>query len=268
MKPNTAPRHKETLHRKKTIPQLIKSILIIALVSVISAAVLVSLAMYFLLKHQPADYHPVTLDKPQQKQAKKLGDQKYNELYNSTHRMQPFVINFEQTLLNQLLSLDDTRDFINYRWPEFAQQFRNPQLSFDNGKIHLMGQTTQKQHQFVMVITFVPRLIENRQLEITLDSVSAGALKIPNSILDAQLRKLTRKFIHETTTPLKTSYPNDPSTKMVDDLTTLLADLINKRKILLSSQFRAVEDKATRIDALRIDNGHIELLLQPIDLDD
>jgi len=252
----------------KTIPQLIKSILIITLASIISAAVLVGLTLYFLLKHQPADYHPVALDQPQQKQTKKLGDQKYNELYNSTHRMQPFVINFDQALLNQLLSLDDTRDFINTRWPEFAQQFRNPQISFDNGKIHLMGQTIQKNRQFIMVLTFAPRLTENRQLEITLDSVSAGALKIPDSILDTQLRNLAQKFIHETTTPLKTSSPTDYSTQMVNDLTTLLANLIDKRKILLSSQFRTVEDKATRIDALRIDNGRIELLLQPIELED
>ncbi|MBN2374875.1 MAG: hypothetical protein JXD22_00640 [Sedimentisphaerales bacterium] len=259
MKPHRTP---------KTIPQLIKSIMIITLVSITSAAVLVGLTMYFLLKHQPADYRPVALDPPQQKLAKKHGDQKYNELYNSTHRMQPFVINFDQVLLNQLLSLDNTRDFIKTRWPEFAQQFRNPQISFDNGKIHLMGQTTLKQRQFVMVLTFVPRLTNDGQLEITLDSVSAGALKIPNSILDTQLRNLTQKFIHETNTPLKTSYPNDQNTQMVDDLTIQLAELINKRKILLDSQFRVVEDKSTRIEALRIDNGRIELLLQPIELDD
>ena len=234
---------------------------------------------YFLITHHPADYQPrqwsadPKIRKEEQKDAENRGLKKSEEFYNNTHRMQPFTFRFEQAMINDILLLDDVQDHFKRKSKEFAKSVDQLQVSFKENQIHLMGEIHYQGVSTIMMVSFVCVLINPEQIEISLKSVKAGALPIPQEVIDRQLESMAKYLIFEN--PSKKSKERNKNSFGEDELFDLLvvspqhlSEVIMNKSMKYSATFRAVEDKYARITAIEIGDGYIDMSLEPIWLED
>jgi len=219
-----------------------------------------------LLTHRPARYQPRTLNPEEQRFVSHLADLKASEFYNNTHRLEPFTIAFDEQLLNNLLVLDDTQLRLQHYFPAFMHRLRQPQIAFERDRILLMGQVALEGRPLVLIVCLAPSVDPQGRLHVVLDSVRAGAVSLPQHVLDRLLRELADALPppqpdHSSPSP---AARNDGPAELLAAASSLLADLIRHRQVTLNARFRAVEDKHAQLLALRLRPGALELDLQPL----
>jgi hypothetical protein len=232
---------------------------------------------YFLITHRPTDYQPrqwsadPKIRKQEQKDAENRGLKKSEEFYNNSQRLEPFTFRLEQQIVNDLLLLDDTQTYLQRKWPQMSQYISQLQVSFSENQINVMGQITYNDVKTIMTISFQPTLLETEELQVNLTSVKAGALPIPESVINQQLNRLA-----EALKSTKRSYANPGNTheqEGVEDLMSLLSqllsDLIEKRNMTVPAVISVEPDnKMDKITGITIGDGYIDMDLQPFVVED
>lgn len=236
---------------------------------------------YFMITHRPGDYQPrqwnrdPKLRKEEQGEVRQWGEKKVQELNNSmqlnAQEETSFIFRIEQTKWNDLLLTDETQKRIRWKWPGVSQQFRDIQFGFDNETIKIMGEMDYKGIQTVLTIVLSLKLTDTQRLQIALDSVNAGALPLPKSVIDTQLGRITKALRSGQNTKDGPSNLKD-KTKDVEEFVGILdgwvQDLIEKRNMDVPVEFPVDVDKKARILALNMGQGYIDFTLKPFDVED
>lgn len=278
--PGPKKKKRPTGKRRKKRRSLLSVLLTIALA--LTAFLLAAATTgYFLITHHPADYQPrqwntdPKVRKQQQKLAEQWGVEKHNKLYNKTqenaNKELPFVLRIEQKELNELLLIDEIQNQMRRRWPSFAQQFRQIQLSFTENKIKVMGQIQYRDIQSILTIAFAIDLSDSGNLHVTLDAVDVGALPIPKTVIQEQLDRIA-EVLKAKRNPREEKKEQTQETENVEELAELLADLLReliaKRNMAIPAEFPVDVNKKARVLALDIGQGYIDLTLKPFWVDD
>jgi uncharacterized protein YpmS len=236
---------------------------------------------YFLITHRPTEYQPrqwsndPKIRQEEQRKVNRWADEKVQELNNATQSNaqedKSFIFRIEQNKLNDLLMTDETQKWIKWKWPSYNQQIRDIQFGFDDKKIKIMGEVEYKDIQTVLMIAFSLNLTENKRLKITLDSLDAGALPLPKSVVYEQLDRIT-KILKSARNENKDKANHKNESKDVEEFTNLLGGLVQnlfeKRDMDIPAEFPVDVNKKARILALDIGQGYIDLTLKPFWVDD
>ena len=235
---------------------------VLFVVTLCLALVLLALGVALLLAASaPADYRPHLLSHEQQQAAEFRAEKKGEEFYNQTHRLQPFTIAFEQDMLNDLLLLDDAQEFLARHLSELTDRLRQPQIAFLPGQVRLLARVPLDDAHPVLAITLGLSLAPDGQVAISLDSVHAGRLPLPDVLLDEQLQRLAKVL------PAASSISPE-NRDLLDLAADRLGELLTTGRTTLPARFRAVEDKSATITGLRVLPGRLELDLDPAALSD
>jgi len=232
---------------------------------------------YFLITHRPADYQPRQWSsdpkdrKEEQKDAENRGLKKSEEFYNNTHRLNPFTIRLEQSMINDILLLDDLREIFVNKSPDLANKIRQIQISFNNNQIHLMGETHLEGVTSIIKVSYVIQLLKNNEkVEVSLESIKAGLLPIPQRSIEEQLRRLGKKIIEKFDQKKTQKSKKNNNNKLVDwgfempeYFIRLFAKALIDRQATQPAVFQAVEDKFARFTNLEIGDGYIDMSLVP-----
>lgn len=237
------------------------------------ALVLIAAASAFaLFRADPADYHPRPLSPDQQQEAEFLAQKKAETFYNNTHRLQPFSITLEQDLLNNLLLLDDTQQFLDRHYPSLSRHLSRPQIAFHAGRLRLLATVTLEDRPIVLAVTLTPSLDEYGNLAVELTAVHAGRLPLPDSLVHDRLAQLADHLPQPPDTTIPADSLTSVSTSASDDILTILFDrlheLLTTGRTVLPARFRAVEDKSATITDLQLLPGRLQLSLDPTPLPD
>jgi len=271
-------KQRPTGKRRKKRRSVLSVLLTIALA--LTAFLLATAATgYFLITHRPADYQPrqwsadPKVRKQQQKEAENRGLKKSEEFYNNAHRMEPFTFRFEENIINDILLLDDIQDYFKRRSKDIAKMVGQLQVRFKGNQVHLMGEIHYQGVTTIMTASFGCALINQEQIEISLDKVKAGAMPIPEAAIDTQLESLAQYLQFDF--PPKKQNQNIRKSSAGDELLELLfispnqlSEVIINKSMKYSTTFRAVEDKYARITAIEIGDGYIDMSLEPFWVDE
>jgi len=227
-------------------------------------ALLVLIAAGLLVLHQPQAYQPRILSKELQQQREKEGKDQFTNMYNDIQRLETFKVIYNQQLINDLLMLDDVRSGYKQQISRVEQYFKYAQFVFDNERIYLMGQASLENINAVVTITFVTRVTSGGKLEIELESIKAGALPVPSTLVLEQLQHLVSNVATGSIDlgTLNHYYLNDK--QLEHDWAGLLKNLLNNRRVSLDAVLRTMDDKQVRIENILSDKGNLELTLSPM----
>ena len=254
---------------KSNLPTAIKRIIYSALVLVLLTASLVGVA-YLLLTQPPKEYLPKVLSKAQQEIADNRFNNKMAEFYNSINRMEPFFVSFDQQTINERLLLDDTQKYLASFQKPSTWQLSQAQVSFEDDTIKLMARITHENITAVLTVSLHPRITELGKLQIKLGAVKAGLLTIPDRVVAPQLQRL-KQALQEAGRPnpkKQNDKKNAIDTKeILDKLVKALSELENQKQVTVDEVFRT-QDKETRLLAVKISEGKVELALESSWLED
>jgi len=255
---------------KSKLPTAIKRIIYSALVLVLLTASLVGVA-YLLLTQPPKEYLPKVLSKAQQEIADNRFNNKMAEFYNSINRMEPFFVSFDQQTINERLLLDDTQKYLASFQKPSTWQLSQAQVSFEDDTIKLMARITHENITSVLTVSLHPRITELGKLQIKLGAVKAGLLTIPDRVVGPQLQRL-KQALQEAGRPNPKKQNNDKKNaidtkEIFDKLVKALSELQNQKQVTVDEVFRA-QDKETRLLAVKISEGKVELALESSWLED
>ena len=255
---------------KSKLPTAIKRIIYSALVLVLLTASLVGVA-YLLLTQPPKEYLPKVLSKAQQEIADNRFNNKMAEFYNSINRMEPFFVSFDQQTINERLLLDDTQKYLASFQKPSTWQLSQAQVSFEDDTIKLMARITHENITAVLTVSLHPRITELGKLQIKLGAVKAGLLTIPDRVVAPQLQRL-KQALQEAGRPNPKKQNNDKKNaidtkEIFDKLVKALSELQNQKQVTVDEVFRA-QDKETRLLAVKISEGKVELALESSWLED
>lgn len=229
-----------------------------------------------MVTHRPADYQPrpwstdPAIRKEEQRNANRWADEKAQELNQATQlnaqKEIPFVFRIEQAQWNDLLLTDETVKWIRWQWPRVHRQFRDIQFGFDPGSIKIMGQVDYKGIRTVVTILLSLHITDAQRLHISLDSVKAGALPVPEPVIDTQLHRMAETLHSAQHTRAGNESSKRPSEDVKEFMRVLdgwVQDLIQQRTMNVPAEFPVDVDKKARILALEVRKGYIDLTLQP-----
>ena len=276
--PGSRERKPPTAQRRKKRRSVVSVLLTIALA--LTAFLLAGATTgYFLITHRPADYHPrqwsadPKVRKQQQKDAENRGLKKSEEFYNNVHRMEPFTFRFEQSIINEILLLDDLQKYFERKSKDIARMVGQLQISIKENQIHLMGEVKYQGMTTIMTVSIGCTLINPDQVEMSLKTVKAGAMSIPQGIIDKYLESMAQYLQFEF--PGKKQNKRKGNSSDVDELLELLvispqhlSEVIMNKSMKYSTTFRAVEDKYARITAIEIGDGYVDMSLEPFWVED
>ncbi len=239
-----------------TIILVVMTLVFVVLVALITAGLMVL--------HQPKAYQPRTLSKEHQQLTEKQGKDQFTNMYNDIQRLETFKVSYNQQLINDLLMLDDVQASYQQQLSQVEQYFKYAQFAFDSDRIYLMGQASLDSINAVVTITFVPKVTADGKLEIELESIKAGALSVPASMVLEQLQQVVSNVASGSIDlgTLNHYYIDDK--RLEHDWAGLVKDLINTRHVSMDAILRTMDDKQVRIDSIRSGQGNLELTLSPI----
>ena len=267
MQPNTVKKVKRK--GKKRRRSIMVRMLISALGLVLAMLVFFGV-LWYLIGRQPAEYNPRYLTQEEKKWANDLGTYKYNQLFNKSYIDEKFTLSLEQQLVNALLMMDD--DIWGYRrnFPTAAKYFQDAQVAFHKERIHLMGRVTYEGVNTVMTIVLEPKIATEGKLQIRLDSVKAGALKIPDGIVNQKLVDLLKTLkvpLKQVDSDGENNHYYIDSKELTDDLGLVTLRLSSRPQLTTDAVFKSTEDTKIRIEDIKISPGELELAVQPTFID-
>jgi len=157
------------------------------LVTIAVLVLVVSVVMYFMIFHRPAEYQPALLTEPQLEQVEMAGYKKVEELYNQVNLMEPFAISFDQKMVNDLLMMVEQKKLIQRFAPKTEIMVHQPQVSFQEGVMRMMGEVEYKGRKLIVTVGLEADIAGQGQLRMRLLPISAGAVPLPKSLLQEYL---------------------------------------------------------------------------------
>jgi uncharacterized protein YpmS len=249
-----------------------KKILIIVLSALITIVILLaafSVITYFSLVHQPADYQPQLLSEQELEEAEMRGYKKVEQLYNHVNLLSPFTISFSQQMVNELLMIIEQRELIHRFAPKTQIFVHQPQISFKDNQIRIMGLVEYKNRKVVLTICLKPEISADGQLCLRLLPIQAGAVPLPDTLVQDYLKQIVamvNAMWFESKAGGKIGDKggsNDLLTATVDKLMIALQDLVGTKEAVMESTFRIDDDILARITGIEIADGQITLQIQP-----
>ncbi len=145
-----------------------------------------------------------------------------------------------------------------------AWRLRQAQVSFDDNKIKLMGRITHDNITSVLTVNLHPRITELGKLQIRLGTVKAGVLTMPESVVQSQLQKL-KDVLREAGRRYPKKDKNDKNSlstrEFLEKLGMVVSEMEKQKLVTIDEVFRA-QDKDTRLLAIKISDGKVELALE------
>jgi hypothetical protein len=247
--------------RKKWKSQLKRLLFVLGLL--IITVCLVFAGVYLAVVYRPADYDPQPLSIAQQQRVENEGWKKSEEFYNNVHKMEPFTICFEQRMLNNLLGHDEADKFFDKLSPRIAGILHQPQLKLADGSIQMMARISYAGVNFVLTVGFKPAITDTGHLKLVMLPIRVGALHLPEMLIKKHLAQAARA-LEERGKKYNDIGDSESADDLMYNLVSVLRQLIEKRQVTVKPEFRAVEDKRAELVGIRIDDGHIELDMQPL----
>jgi hypothetical protein len=252
--------------RKKATGRLVtavKRILYSAVILVLLTA-LVAGVLYLMITQPPGDYHPKVLSKAEQERADNRFNNEVADFYNSINRMAPFWVSFDEQTINERLLLDDVQKHLAELQKNSAWRLRQAQVSFDDDVIKLMGRITHDNVTSVLTVSLHPRITELGKLQIELGGVKAGVLTMPESVVQGQLGRL-KEVLREASSRYPEKDKNDKNSlstrEFLEKLGMVVSEMEKQKLVTIDEVFRT-QDKDTRLLAIKISEGKVELALE------
>lgn len=214
-------------------------------------------SFYLLIVYKPSDYNPRPLSKLEQVKIATKGDKDIVAyIYNNVQKTDPFTLTIEQTLLNQILLLKDTRLFFPLDTQIQDIKINEPQIRFSEDSACLLTQITYKEVSFI--VTFGLKVIQtdNEQLKFEMLPVYIGALRIPKLLIKDHLKQIAKQLQEKQTTVNDTS-GDDLETNIYQVISEVITFGVAYREPVL----KQVSDKNidARIKSFKIGNGSMKL---------
>ncbi|GEM_PF-1730884 len=238
-----------------------------AALALLMLVTLLLLAAYLLISKPPATYHPKKLSPQQQQQALNELTKHMEVLYNNTNEMDPFVHVVDQQLLNRLLLLDEVQRFLKMLAPETQQFVQKPQIAIGQQTLRIMATARYQSVESVWTITLKGHIDAQGNLQLSLGSIKAGALALPDTVVRSQLERLLvalRTLPQRTNVKVQGLDDTQPYPQLYEMLAERLEQLLHTGQVTIEPVFPIDKNKNARVLALTIRQGHIELALQPM----
>ncbi len=222
--------------------------------------------MYLMAVHVPADYRPepVPNDSHSMQTLRNKTDHLLAErMYNKIQDMKPFIFRLDADYVNDLLMLDRAQandvlyQFLKGRhWVSDQDLFREPQVRFADGEIAVCGRVTVRGRSTVLTVVLAVRLAESGNINVSLDQIKLGVLPVPMEKILATLRP-------RLTNMLRSENGEHWSKQWESGTRDLVMGLVENRTVQLHGVFQADDLRQVRVEGLGLNDGCLELLLQP-----
>ncbi len=243
--------------------------IIILLVVLMVLALGVLVGGYLMITYRPDDYNPEPLTKLHQDQVEKICTRDYiQDFHNNVVLKQPFSINYKQDLLNGVLMFDDQM-LKQFLWPgshesydQFSRKFYQPQLSFKDGAVYIMGQVVHEGVVAVLTIGFQIKIVEGHRVKVTMLPVKVGAGKVPQSIIDKYHQKIIGRMANRIE-KYKSLKEKDLEGQLPKRLTLGVPELLEKNEFIVDSLFHVDNDVQAEIAGIEIKDGQMRVDFWP-----
>lgn len=242
------------------------------LVTIAVLVLVVSVVMYFMIFHRPAEYQPALLTEPQLEQAEMAGYKKVEELYNQVNLMEPFAISFDQKMVNELLMLVEQKKLIQRFAPKTEIMVHQPQVSFQEGVMRMMGEVEYKGRKLIVTVGLEADIAGQGQLQMRLLPISAGAVPLPNGLLQEYLEQIAA-MVNQMWIASKAEERIDKNggsdtilRPTIDTFMAALQELVKGKEVTIDSTFCVDDDILARITGVEIADGRVVLAVQPFSM--
>ena len=233
------------------------------------ACALMLVIAYLMIVYQPRSYAPRQLTAAQQQQARARADLKAAELYNRVHELRPFTINIDETMVNDLLLHDDTQRY----WQQVVQRSGGrlglPQVDFQKGLIELMVLVEHEETRAVLSVGIAPTITGDGQLLVRLSSLHAGAMPLPNSILQNYLRQILDGLADASASALAAhdGQPDDEADIVLwstDDVRGKLRELVDNTEFTIPADVPVDTSRVARVTQVEVTDDKVKFQVQPL----
>jgi hypothetical protein len=207
--------------------------------------VLVAAILILLLLYRPSGYRPphvVTVDANGREIVNPYVSQDLGPRFNNgAQERKPFHIKLEEKAFNEVIA--------RYKWPQEAAgvSLSSPQVSFEPGRITLMGTATMEHADFIVTVDIEPQFDDKGLLNLNVTKVKVGAMNI------TPLAKMIGKQKYEERL--------DAGAVDMDDIRTRITG-----SLLAGKSFDPVIEsggKRIRLKSLDITQGHLDAEFVP-----
>ena len=244
----------------------LKTILISAVTLIAVIALLVVIA-YLMLTHQPSSYAPRVLTAEEKQQVRTQADLKAAELYNRVHELQPFVISIDEKMINDLLLHDDTQHY----WQQVIQRSGGrlglPQVNFQQGVIEMMVLIEHEGTEAVLSVGITPTINGDGELLVRLSSLHAGAMPLPKSLLQSQLRQVLDALADASALAADGGMGDEEAEVMlgaVDDLQGKMRQLVDNSEVTMPADLPVDTARTARITQVEVTEDQVRFQVQPL----
>ncbi|MCF7957127.1 MAG: hypothetical protein K9M57_01625 [Phycisphaerae bacterium] len=243
--------------------------LAILLIVLILLAFGLLLTGYLLVKHRPNEYKPFHLNKLQQDDVEAVCTKRYvQDFHNNVVLKKPFSITYDQDLLNGVLMFDD-QTLKRFLWPgshesynQFTQQFYQPQLSFKEGAVYIMGQVAHEGVSAILTIGFKPQIVDGHRLKVTLLPIKLGAARLPGPVMD-EVRQGVIDRMAGRIKKYNQLKEKDLEGHLSKNIVRAIPELLDQNVFIVDSLFHVDNDVQAEITAIAIKNGHMRIDFLP-----
>lgn len=239
---------------------------LVALVILLLALATTGVALLIALFHRPGSYRPHQYTPDEMEQIEHAGMVKYNNLYNQVNLPDVFTVSYDQNFLNALLMHPGIKNYLDRAG---GGQIRNPQLSFEPGRINLMAEVFYRKTTAVLRVGVRPSITPEGMLHLELEEPRAGLLPVPEDFYKPPLERVV-KFLQQeegklARIPPKNGTPNvaEVHREIKAQFLPKLEELLTTRKVTLDAIFTPAPDRNARMVGLSLEAGRINLTLQP-----
>ena len=234
-----------------------KALAITAATAVI-AAIVASVTGYLMVTHRPEYYNPVQLTQLQQQDAMDQALHKVEQLHNDIFAGEPFLVSFDDKLLNKLLLCDELNE-------RKSEKFDQIQLHLGQGLIELMTTVDLRGISTVVTMGFKPQTMDDGTIELQMEPVKAGTVVVPQTIVEKQKNILIKKISRQIE-KRKTNKDNMLSKQIADNLLETIQQLIQKGYANTQMTFN-VDDTKVKVVDITVNQGSIDVSLEPVNQD-
>ena len=247
--------------------------LIIAIAAFLAVCILAMVSLRLMVAHRPRAYQPRPISAAEQEQIENQGLKKLEELFNQVHRLKPFVISLDKTMVNSLLMHEDVQRQVARLAESVDGGLGPPQVNLRGESIELMAEVEHKGVKTVMTVAFEPKIDDQGKLGLRLGSIRAGALSLPKSLLKRYLQQLAALLPADHPADKNESGGGKPQAERAliehlrESLLSVLATLDGQEAAAVPAEFRVDKDRLAQITAVRVHEEAVEFDITPLVID-
>jgi|GEM_PF-4028379 len=218
-----------------------------------------------MIKRIPADYKPHAFTKSEMNAVSHQSDLLIADFYNQKEKGKPFSVSYKASVLNELLTLLQTADYLGKSFK--LNRFQKIQLHFNNDLIYIRGLTHYQNHAVIISLRLLPEITSDNQLKISIKSPQVGILPIKKDLIFETIAQhlktyTVRKDNQKPHAHKHQTRSTDILNSFSEEIGPLLLQLVENGSIVLPN-YADYDNETIAVTDISITNGEINFQLNP-----